>query len=139
MSEDTRKYDVVFLLNVLHHLGDDYGDKTLSIDMAKELMITQLNTMVNKTSYIVFQLGFNWKGNRNICLFNNGTKAEMIDFIKTGTKNFWDIIDIGIAEGSKQHTEYFDVNKINIERKDSLGEFLNRPLFIMKSKKCDTV
>ena len=33
------KYDVVLLLNVLHHLGDDYGDQSLSLVKAKENII----------------------------------------------------------------------------------------------------
>jgi Protein of unknown function (DUF1698) len=128
-------YDITLLLNVLHHLGDDYGDKSISMDDAKSYMISQLNSMSNKTDLLVFQMGFNWKGDVNQCLFENGTKAEMIEYIKSGIKDYWDIIDIGIAEGSKQNAVYCDINNNNIERKDSLGEFLNRPLFLLKSKK----
>lgn len=118
----------------MHHLGDDYGGERLTMVQAKSNMLDQLNSMRKKTDILVFQMGFNWKGDINQCLFDNGTKAEMIEFIKNGTKYFWDIIEIGIVEGSKQNAEYCDLHKENIERKDSLGEFLNRPLFILKAK-----
>ena len=131
---DTRKYDICFLLNVIHHLGDDYGDKTLNIEKAKEFMIQQLNKMSSICKTIVFQLGFNWKGNRATCLFENGTKQEMIDFIKNGTKGFWDIKHIGIAEKQNKAIIYKDLSPKNIQRIDELGEFLNRPIFIMESE-----
>ncbi len=35
---------------------------------------------------------------------------------------------------SNSVVKYADVNDSNIHRQDELGEFLNRPLFIMKSK-----
>ncbi|PJJ41138.1 hypothetical protein [Hallerella succinigenes] len=130
---DTRKYDICFLLNVIHHLGDDYGDKSLSIEKAKEFMIQQLNKMSSICQTIVFQLGFNWKGNRETCLFDNGTKQEMIDFIKNGTKGFWDIKHIGVAEKQDKSIIYKDLSPQNIQRTDEMGEFLNRPIFIMES------
>ena len=36
-----RKYDLVLLLNVLHHLGEDYGDKKISVNYAKIRIIEQ--------------------------------------------------------------------------------------------------
>jgi|APTNR8051073442_1049403.scaffolds.fasta_scaffold03495_9 SAM-dependent methyltransferase len=127
-------YDVTLLLNVLHHLGDDYGNNMLTRDEAKRGMIVQLNEMSTKTKHLVFQMGFNWKGDISKCLFENGLKTEMIDYIKDGTSDNWEVVKIGVAEGSKQQCSYRDVNDDNVLRKDALGEFLNRPLFILKSK-----
>ena len=131
---ETKKYDICFLLNVLHHLGDDYGDSSLNIQKAKSLMVQQINSMAPICQTLVFQLGFNWKGDRNNCLFDNGTKQEMIEFIKQGTSDKWEISNIGIAEKNNGSIKYNSLSKKNIARDDSLGEFLNRPIFIMKSK-----
>ena len=128
------KYDIVFLLNVLHHIGDDYGDKQLRIDEAKQKILEQINNFSNNTSILIYQMGFNWQGNIKQCLFDNGLKAEMIDYLKNGTKDYWDIVTIGIAERHNGSVVYKDLNQKNIIRDDSLGEFLNRPLFILKSK-----
>jgi len=129
------KYDVVLLLNVLHHIGEDYGNTNISKIKAKEVIISQLNNISSITDILVFQLGFNWKGNRKMGLFENGTKKELIDYILSGTKNDWEINYIGIAQSFQQKIQYCDLNDINIERNDDLGEFLNRPIFIMKSKR----
>lgn len=127
------KYDVVILLNVLHHIGDDYGNKELLIQTAKDEIIKQINKMSYSTDIIVLQIGFNWKGNSKLSLFKNGTKKEMINFIKEGTKEYWKIINIGIPEQKNNEIKYYDLNEINLKRYDKMGEFLNRPIFIMKS------
>lgn len=128
------KYDIGFLLNVLHHVGDDYG-KVDDIQKAKVKIIAELNNMACVVKEIVFQMGFNWKGDKNKCLFANGLKQEMIDFVSEGTANFWEIEEIAVAEKIGNQIIYNKLNAQNIQRNDELGEFLNRPIFIMKSKR----
>lgn len=42
---------------------------------------------------------------------------------------------VGIAQRSEGGLiEYIELNDENIKRDDSLGEFLNRPIFVLKSK-----
>jgi hypothetical protein len=129
------RYDICLLLNVSHHIGDDFGDQHLSIDNAKKQMIEDLNYLSDKTQFLVFQMGYCWKGNKDLLLFKEGTKKEMIDFVKQGTKGFWNIEETGIAELQNNEVTYKPVNDHNIKRDDALGEFLNRPLFIMKTLK----
>ena len=70
------KYDIVLLLNVLHHIGDDYQNDILTIEKAKENIIKQLNMFAQITDRMIFQLGFNWKGNDKLGLFKEGTKKR---------------------------------------------------------------
>jgi len=130
---DKNKYDIVLLLNVLHHVGDDYGKKELTVVQAKKIITDQLNKLSPLSGTVVFQLGYNWKGNRDIGLFDKGTKKEVIDFVGLGIKHKWEIIKIGIPEKRGSIVEYYDLDENNINRDDSLGEFLNRPLFILRS------
>lgn len=132
-SNQDKKYDIILCLNVLHHFGDDYGIKELSIDKAKQNIISQLCSLASMSKYIVFQLGYNWKGNINLPLFQNGTKKEMIEFVKNETRECFTFLDIGIAEKVEDVIKYYDISDKNIVRIDNLGEFLNRPLFILKS------
>lgn len=128
-------YDIILLLNVLHHVGDDYGNSEIKIEHAKNQVLNQLNVLAYKTSTLILQLGFNWKGSIKHSLFQNGTKKEMIDYITEGTKDYWQIEKIGIAEKSTNTINYQTLNARNIQRDDILGEFLNRPIFILKSLK----
>lgn len=130
-----KKYDVILLLNVLHHIGDDYDQSITSIERAKQQILKQLNSLYDKTTYLVFQMGFNWQGNTIRGLFSHGTKREMIDYVRQGIIDFWGITKIGIAEKNANQITYRDLNDDNIKRDDSLGEFLNRPIFILKTKK----
>ena len=127
------QFDIVLLLNILHHVGDDFGDKEITIEKAKDLIVEYLNNLSKVTNIAVIQFGFNWKGNKNLCLFENGLKSEMIDFMLKGTKESWEVLNIGVAESKNNKICYRDLNNNNINRFDGLGEFLNRPIFIMKS------
>lgn len=126
--------DVCLLLNVLHHIGDDFGDSTKSIDAAKVRILEILARLARHTRFLVFQFGFNWKGDTRLPLFSNGTKQELIDFVQAGTRGIWNIRQIGIAEKSDTGIAYRDLNLGNVRRDDTLGEFLNRPLFIMEAR-----
>jgi hypothetical protein len=132
-SEFSLDADVILLFNVIHHLGDDFGDQTISMEKAKKLMADSINYFQNKTDILVLQMGFCWKGNRNLLLFENGTKKEMIDFVKKATDKKWEVIAIGIGEEDQDGTIFNLLNEKNIDRNDSLGEFRNRPIFILKS------
>lgn len=128
-----RSVDVTLLLNVLHHIGDDFDRSVVSKERAKERIIEYINYLSDKTRMLVFQMGFCWKGDRNHLLFECGTKREMIEFISGGVRGLWEIKAIGIPEREGGLLRYREVNERNIERDDSLGEFLNRPLFILES------
>ncbi|MCS5488963.1 class I SAM-dependent methyltransferase [Algoriphagus limi] len=128
------RIDIVLLFNVIHHLGDDFGDQGSSKEEALEKMKEAINYFSDKTNIMVLQMGFCWKGDRNELLFKNGTKSEMIDFVKSATIEKWEIQSIGIPEEKDGKTEYRELSLQNIERFDSLGEFRNRPIFILKSK-----
>lgn len=132
---ESDKFDIVLLLNVLHHVGDDFGNNDLSREKALAKIIEHLNFMMTHTDVLVFQLGFNWKGDVLLPLFSNGTKKELIDFISNNLDKKYRIFKIGIAEKKAEGIVYSDLNEKNIIRDDSLGEFLNRPIFIIKGSK----
>jgi len=128
-------FDIVFNLNVIHHLGDDFGDQKISKEKALQTMSETFKYFENRCGTMIFQMGFCWKGDRNELLFENGTKLEMIDFIKNAVAENWDISSIGIAESDNEKTVYNDLSPENIQRNDELGEFRNRPIFILKYRK----
>ena len=130
---EKKQYDICFFMNVAHHVGMDY-DICADIEEAKDRIIYQINSISFNTEYMVFQLGFNWGGDRYKCLFEKGTKREMISFISDNCDKDWEVSNISVAERIYGGIRYTDLNDSNIKRDDSLGEFLNRPLFIMRSK-----
>jgi hypothetical protein len=133
-ASELPRMDCTLLLNVLHHLGDDFGDAFTAKAAAKAQMLSCLAQLARTSAVVVFQLGFNWKGDRHLPLFEHGTKAEMIDFVRRGTAADWDIASIGVAERDGDAIDFRPLDSRNVARDDSLGEFLNRPLFIMRSR-----
>ncbi|MGI9237275.1 MAG: class I SAM-dependent methyltransferase [Woeseiaceae bacterium] len=128
-------YDVVFLLNGLHHLGDDFGGKKATVEDAKLEMARCLNQMAAVTESLVFQLGFCWKGDRNCLMFPGGTKDEMVDFVTKSTQDVWVIEKVAVPVKSNDGAiVYAPMDSSNSVRDDAMGEFLNRPLFILRKK-----
>lgn len=133
----TKNYDIILNLNVLHHMGDDFGIEN-NVDTAKKDIIEKINSLAYHTEYMVLQIGFNWMGDIAKPLFKTGSKGEMIGFLSDGCNKFWDMEAIGIAvKDHEDNIVYQDLNEENVQRDDRIGEFLNRPLFIMKSKVFD--
>lgn len=133
-NEELKKpVDIILLLNVLHHIGDDYGDRDSNAQLALQHITNVLSRLAKQTSILIFQLGFNWKGDVDQPLFKHGTKAEMIQFIKASAMDQWDILSIGVAVKNNR-VIYTELDESNINRVDELGEFLNRPIFILKRK-----
>lgn len=128
------KVDITLLFNVIHHFGDDFGDPDRSLEEAKRSMLDFVNYFVDKTDILVLQMGFCWKGNRDQLLFSKGLKQEMIDFITSGTRDKFQVLSIGVPVVEKGTTVYEELNDLNMERNDSIGEFRNRPIFILKRK-----
>jgi 2-polyprenyl-3-methyl-5-hydroxy-6-metoxy-1,4-benzoquinol methylase len=127
-------FDIALLFNVIHHLGDDFGHAEIAMVDAKREMQKTIMYFYDLTEILVLQIGFCWKGDRNQPLFENGTKQEMIDFVNEAIDGKWSIEAIGIASIHGVTTHYSLLNTINVERDNLLGEFRNRPIFILKRK-----
>ena len=127
--------DIGLLLNVLHHVGDDYGGSRTSAAEALGAMAGNLNYMADKVDHLVLQIGYCWKGDTSQLLFPKGTKNEQIEFFTSTTEQHWDIARIGIAEKHGDSIRYAEPSIENLRRDDSMGEFLNRPIFILRSRK----
>jgi SAM-dependent methyltransferase len=125
-------YDVTYCLNVLHHLGDDFGDVNLSLDAARAQMLCCLNHMAGLTRTLVLQLGFNWKGDVRYPLFDRGEKSSLIDFVAHGAADHWVLEEVVVANPASRG--YEPISEDNLPRNNQIGEFMNRPLFKLRSR-----
>lgn len=124
-------FDICLCLNVLHHLGDDFGDPQLSLQQARQQMLAGLNGLARHARCVFLQIGFNWKGQVGQSLFDGGQKAALVEFVCDGVSKHWRVDEILVASGFGG--SYEPLNGRNVARDDSLGEFLNRPLFQLSS------
>jgi SAM-dependent methyltransferase len=131
-SPSEQTFDVAYCLNVLHHLGDDFGDRSLGIEAARQQMLAGLRHMAGLASVLVLQLGFNWKGDIKYPLFEGGEKASLIDFVAQGVGDSWTIEEVTVANPVTRAFE--PISEDNLPRNNAVGEFMNRPLFKMRSR-----
>lgn len=129
--KQNKTYDVILCLNVLHHIGRYFGDKDLNLEEAKTKLIEYLNLLSCSTKYCWFQIGFNWKGNIEFPLFDNGLKSELIEFVVSNISDYWEVKKIAIFN---DETMRYSSNNYKMDRIEELGEFGNRPLFLLESK-----
>lgn len=125
-------FDVAYCLNVLHHLGDDFGDASLGIEAARAEMLRCLDYMADVTHTLMLQLGFNWKGDVRHPLFEGGEKAALIDFVADGSARKWVIEEVTVANPVSK--VYEPISEDNLPRNNQIGEFMNRPLFKLRSR-----
>lgn len=125
-------YDITYCLNVLHHLGDDFGDASLGLAAACEQMLASLRRMAGLTRILMLQLGFNWKGDVRHPLFEGGEKAALIDFVAHGVGDAWVIEEVTVPNPASREME--PISEDNLPRNNQIGEFMNRPLFKLRSR-----
>lgn len=130
-ANEHSKADVALCLNVLHHLGDDFGSSSLSLEQARQGIGEGLRLLAGHARNCWFQLGFNWKGDRHKPLFSRGLKVELIDFVTDACASAWSIEKVAIYNPAT--STYEDASDKLLVRFDDIGEFLNRPLFLLRS------
>jgi SAM-dependent methyltransferase len=126
------RFDIVLCLNVLHHLGDDFGDPALGMEDARRRMLACLRNLAANARTLVLQIGFNWKGDVRHPLFEGGRKAPLIEFVRSGLGDAWDLQETVVA--NPETGEYEPAGEHNLGRYDALGEFMNRPIFLLKAR-----
>lgn len=132
-DEAGERFDIVYCLNVLHHLGDDFGERGLGLAQAKARMRDCLGHLAGVTSLLVLQTGFNWKGDRERPLYRRGLKAELIEHVREATADDWTIEETVVAD--PKWRRYVPLDAHNVQRFDELGEFMNRPMFRLRSRR----
>lgn len=125
---DVGHADVVLCYNVLHHLGDDFRGG-VEKDDALRGMAEALRQLVLRNANVVFQMGYNWQGDPGLPLTENGTKTEIIDFVSASLDSVKADVIVGCYDPAAD--AYVEANETNLGRFDALGEFANRPLFII--------
>ena len=128
----TSYFDAIICLNVLHHIGRYFEDSDISKEDAMALLVKHLNALASQGNYCCFQMGYNWKGDESQPLFAGGSKGEMIEFLTEGIKEVWEVHKIGLLVPDSMR--YEECSEDHLNRFDELGEFGNRPIFILKNR-----
>jgi hypothetical protein len=155
---DLPNYDVIFLLNVLHHAGVDYdSDLLASKDGIFEYLVNYLSKLKAKTDILILQIGYNWGGNKQQPIVPVNQIPEMLYFMKeVYARAKWRIKHIAIyardGECGKYHDladdvikslclmedkkSFFQLVETGLNNIDATqnSEFYNRPIFILENR-----
>ena len=128
---DIPHYDVTICFNVLHHIGDDFRNEVQAVE-ATQAMGRALRNIVINSKTVIFQMGYNWKGNPSLPLTQSGTKQDIIDIVHESLAG----IEVDIITGcfTPESGSYEIAHGANLMRRNELGEFRNRPLFVITHK-----
>lgn len=150
--------DLLLNLNVLHHAGVDFDkDKIGSVDKLFNFAVSYLSKLKEHTKEIIFQMGYNWGGDKTKPIVNLQDDLGKIKysaelFIQSG----WKITNIALCGKRDEVISYRNLpselieylnkgindSKMEDELKNSilsvkpemLSEFYRRPIFILKRK-----
>lgn len=120
---DLPSSDVVLLLNVLHHAGDDFDrDRVPTPDALAEYMTEYLTRLARTTRRMVYQLGYNWCGNKATPLMPVREPYAMLRYLAPiFQKSDWQIEHVALR---------FDVDD---PRMVELSTDLDRPVLVTQA------
>lgn len=150
-AADFGKFDVALHLNILHHAGHDF-DRTDVPDIASfsAYAVEYLRKFRATAARMVFQMGYNWGGNKELPLVQREDQAGKIRFtVDLFEKAGWTIEHVAIAKSGAENfpveyelvptAELFGQNDLQawlIKRYGETvwSEFYQRPLWLCKTK-----
>jgi hypothetical protein len=99
-------------------------------------MAQHLQSLLSGGAQVWLQLGFNWQGDVRLPLFAHGTKREMTNYVAELAGPKARIATIGIYNPNSQTYEAVaadDTEHALWQRMEGIGEFANRPLYLIES------
>lgn len=155
--ENLEELDILLNYNVLHHAGVDFDtDKIATVEEYEAYAVEYLRRMKDKVKKMVFQIGYNWGGNKLKPIIALQDDAEKIAFTTRIFKMAgWEIEDISLHTRDNDILEYIPlkheviielnnasigsekdivVNNLDLQRMSNYSEFYRRPIFIVKRK-----
>ena len=139
--KDIENSDILLHFNVMHHAGHDFDSTYVEkIEFLKKYSIDYLKQLRTKTKKIIYQMGYNWGGNKKTPIFPEINGAEMIKGVeKLCNESGWKIESIGLSKRAdgKIIYEHFafplkeEVLKSLNAKQEGLSEFYKRPIFIL--------
>jgi hypothetical protein len=135
--EDIIQHDILLNFNVLHHAGVDFDKDIIHDEYAfrhyAEKYLAKLKT---KTRMMVFQMGFNWGGNKKRPIVSRDSPDRFITYLKDlCLKSGWSIDKIFVHDFETKEYENVPVKDEHSQDKpNGCGPTIERPSFMKNSE-----
>ncbi len=137
------KTDILLHFNVMHHAGHDFDSNYVkNISDLENYAINYLKQLREKAKTIVYQMGYNWGGNKSTPIFSAIDGIQMIEGVeRICQKSGWEIDSIGLSKREEEKIvyDYYEYPiksedlKFLSEKQEGLSEFYKRPIFILSN------
>jgi hypothetical protein len=147
-----KKHDILLNYNVLHHAGVDFDTTQIeTVEAYEAYAVEYLTRMRAKARKMIFQIGYNWGGNKQKPLVELQDDAEKMAFtLRVFKKAGWKFEDIALHTRKKGVLEYYGLpadvfsaltsaqtgtekeiatSLIDYSEMPGLSEFYRRPIF----------
>lgn len=154
--DDLPTFDVLLHLNVMHHAGHDFDSRLVNAPHAMDQYAqAYLRKLAEKASMLVFQMGYNWGGDKSRPIIDPHDQTEMVVWLcQLMDQTGWQIEELAFAtrdEHSNIVYKNLPAGLIEIQQElsqDSMtlrqaireyhleqfkGEFYRRPMVICRS------
>lgn len=138
-TENAPNADLLLCMNVLHHIGRDYGPEIAS-EAVKSQVQEELSFIRSKCGQLAFQIGMNWGGNKQTPIWPQGNEKDYVCEVQEilGSAGFGDI-RLFSAVRSDDMVQYVEVDiaqagelSLNTLENGFVGEFYKRPIFLAR-------
>lgn len=141
--QELPSFDIALHMNVLHHVGVDFEQGVVNNPAeVKDYLIQYFKEFRKHAKKMVFQLGYNWGGNKQKPIVPVTEIFEMVKYQKEIFKiTGWGIEAIGLYDHQEKMYNYISgtatekelVQQIEICKMTLNSEFYKRPIFILTS------
>lgn len=140
--------DLVLYFNVLHHLGADHNQDHIQLDNFNEHAINCLSNIARHSTQMIFQMGFNWGGNKSqpiIPLNDDIGKIQYLTMLMKRSRFNIDSIALPLLNTNKDAYQYREYPSsvigsfteyqklLNHHKITELSEFFRRPILFCTS------
>ena len=138
-TENTPDADLLLCMNVLHHIGRDYGPE-MAPEAVKSQVQEELSFIRSKCRQLAFQIGMNWGGNKKTPIWPQGNEKDYVCEVHEmlGSAGFGDI-RLFSAVRTDDMVQYVEADtaqagelSLNTLENGLVGEFYKRPIFLAR-------
>ena len=139
-------HDVILYMNIAHHIGHDFNPEVSNKNTLDKDITSILSGLSKKCTWMVFQMGYNWGGNKQKPIIELNDDLKKFSWTKDIFDNSgFEVAQTSIATKVGEVMEYREIDiavsdeqlqqQLNDLKVEENSEFFRRPFFILRSKK----
>lgn len=138
-------HDIILYMNIAHHIGHDFNPEVADKNTINKDIENILSGLSKKCTWMVFQMGYNWGGDKQKPIIDLNDDLKKIRWTKKLFDNSgFDVLRAYMATRNGEAMEYKSINinepdeklqaRLNELKIQQNSEFFRRPFFILRTQ-----